>query len=104
MNSDFIESFCPMCKDMATFTKTFDGVKANGVKWIKGFCMKCGHHSNDLAQNLSVDNYELQFGKHKGKKLAEVPKDYLQWLLDNTEQSILMKYRIRSVLSKSDTV
>lgn len=24
-----------------------------------------------------------KIGKHKGKKLSEIPKDYLQWFVDN---------------------
>lgn len=27
--------------------------------------------------------YKLMFGKHKGKKLEEIPVDYLLWVLDN---------------------
>lgn len=28
-------------------------------------------------------SYVLDFGKHKGKKLSEVPPDYMQWLEEN---------------------
>lgn len=28
---------------------------------------------------------ELKFGKHKGKKLSEVPMDYLMWLSSETD-------------------
>lgn len=26
---------------------------------------------------------EMPFGKHRGKKLSDVPKSYLKWLYDN---------------------
>jgi len=31
----------------------------------------------------------LRFGKHKGKLLADVPQDYLVWLLDASRELIL---------------
>jgi hypothetical protein len=33
--------------------------------------------------NGTPQDYELGFGKYKGKRLAEIPKDYLVWSLDN---------------------
>jgi uncharacterized protein (DUF3820 family) len=26
------------------------------------------------------DSYKIKFGKHKGKKLVDIPFDYLRWL------------------------
>lgn len=34
------------------------------------------------ASASSSDGYVFKFGKHKGKALADVPADYLEWLLD----------------------
>lgn len=31
------------------------------------------------------DNSVLQFGKHKGKKLANIPASYLLWLYENVD-------------------
>lgn len=36
-------------------------------------------------------DYTLTFGKHNGKKLTEVPKKYLEWLLDNSNDERLHK-------------
>lgn len=55
---------------------------------------------DDDAQSLSepveitkeeADNYTLTFGKHKGKKIAELPKDYVEWLIYNAKDERLIK-------------
>lgn len=38
-----------------------------------------------------ANNYTLTFGKHKGKKLNEVPKDYLQWMLSEEKYKNIHK-------------
>ena len=35
--------------------------------------------------------YTLTFGKHKGKKLNEVPKEYIEWMLGNTNDPRMIK-------------
>jgi uncharacterized protein (DUF3820 family) len=35
--------------------------------------------------------YVIDFGKHKGKKLTEVPKEYIEWMLGNTKNERLIK-------------
>ena len=35
--------------------------------------------------------YVIDFGKHKGKKLNEVPKEYLEWMLGNTNNERIIK-------------
>ena len=61
---------------------------------------------DDDAQSLTVkkewtkeeaNNYELTFGKHKGKKLSEVPQSYLDWLLESPNTEIGLKEAIRTV-------
>lgn len=61
---------------------------------------------DDDAQSLTVkkewteeeaNNYELTFGKHKGKKLSEVPQSYLDWLLERPNTEIGLKEAIREV-------
>lgn len=61
---------------------------------------------DDDAQSLTVkkewteeeaNNYELTFGKHKGKKLSEVPQSYLDWLLESGNTEIGLKEAIREV-------
>lgn len=38
-----------------------------------------------------ADNYTMTFGKHKGKKLTELPKEYLEWMLGNSNDSRIIK-------------
>ena len=35
--------------------------------------------------------YVIDFGKHKGKKLNEVPKEYLEWMLGNAKNERIKK-------------
>jgi exodeoxyribonuclease X len=58
----------------------------------------CGTILDHVCQRLEITNMEslwaasegarlpthMTFGKHKGLPLAEVPKDYVRWLLDQT--------------------
>lgn len=55
---------------------------------------------DDDAQSLSelkeptkedAEDYTISFGKHKGKKLNEVPEDYLEWLRDNDKTEPYLK-------------
>jgi uncharacterized protein (DUF3820 family) len=34
-----------------------------------------------------AENFVMPFGKHKNKKLAVVPKCYLQWMKDNLDKN-----------------
>lgn len=38
-----------------------------------------------------ADNYTLTFGKHKGKKLTEVPTEYIEWMLGNSNDPRMKK-------------
>lgn len=71
---------------------------------------------DDDAQSLSkpkevkpmtmdeAKNYTLNFGKHKGKKLTEVPQSYLDWLFENDgtneeiKQAIGLIYNDRGIV------
>lgn len=55
---------------------------------------------DDDAQSLSelkeptkedAEEYTISFGKHKGKKLKEVPEDYLEWLRDSDKTEPYLK-------------
>ena len=35
---------------------------------------------------------EIHFGKYKGTKLSEVPKDYLVWINDNVDKNKYNRY------------
>jgi uncharacterized protein (DUF3820 family) len=47
--------------------------------------------NNQTVTQEDADNYVLTFGKYKGKKLKEVPKDYVEWLLGNRQDERMQK-------------
>ena len=46
---------------------------------------------NQEVTKEEADNYVLTFGKHKGKKLNEVPKEYIEWMLGNSTDERMIK-------------
>lgn len=46
---------------------------------------------NQTVTQEEADNYKLTFGKHQGKKLTEVPKEYIEWLLENSKDERMIK-------------
>ena len=46
---------------------------------------------NQEPTKEEADNYVIDFGKHKGKKLTEVPKEYLEWMLGNANNERIKK-------------
>lgn len=55
---------------------------------------------DDDAQSLSIPkeitmeeakNYTMPFGKHKGKKIEELPENYVDWLVGNSKDESLLK-------------
>ena len=46
---------------------------------------------NQEVTKEEADNYVLTFGKHKGKKLTEVPKEYIEWMLGNSNDERMKK-------------
>lgn len=54
--------------------------------------MDLSGNPTENSYNPKVDNpadVVLNFGKHKGKKLGEVPTDYVEWLADNARDQWL---------------
>ena len=48
------------------------------------------YNSNEPTEE-DAKEFILPFGKHKGKKLTEVPKEYLEWLLDNSNDKNIIR-------------
>lgn len=60
------------------------------IKFIsEGVSVETERHSvNESKTTVSDDdlpNYSIPFGKYKGKKLSEVPEDYIDWCLKNLD-------------------
>ena len=47
--------------------------------------------NNQVVTQEEADNYTMTFGKHKGKKLTELPKEYLEWMLGNSNDERIKK-------------
>ena len=47
--------------------------------------------ANQIVTQEEADNYVMTFGKHTGKKLKEIPKEYLEWILENKSDERLHK-------------
>jgi len=78
---------CPTCKTTTTldeYIKNSYGVKASGVK------------PKTEEKDLYGEDHVVDFGKHMGKKIREVPVTYIKWLLENTEPGKNNKF-IRSL-------
>lgn len=62
------------------------------------FCRWCGHQLSTSIRNEitteSAAGFQLPFGKHKGKKLSEIPKDYLEWAIKNMDGNIKRKIEV----------
>jgi hypothetical protein len=58
---------------------------------------------SELAEKTALETaaaVRLTFGKHKGKPIADVPRDYLQWALENVASlSLEQQNAIRLVLA-----
>jgi len=63
-------------------------------------CKNCTSKMGFLQHNKPLEEREIYFGKHKGKKLVDVPKDYLRWTLDNVDLSGGLRKNIIEVLGK----
>lgn len=71
---------------------------SNGTPWRKGRCRTCGIQRALPKLGSSHLDSELHFGKHKGKKLADVPSEYLQWVVGNVKLNSALRRRIEFVL------
>ncbi len=49
----------------------------------------------------SAENFILDFGRHRGKRLSQVPSDYLNWILSSECSDNTVKWIVRKYLSTS---
>ena len=79
--------YCKNCEEEVEpllESKTF----SNGTVHIGASCPHCYRFIKWLPQTEAKD-VVLYFGKYKGKKLNEIPKEYLEWLLTTNIKSRL---------------
>ena len=60
----------------------------NGITHIKVECCDCGRFIKWKPQSSS--DFKIWFGKHKNKRLKEIPIDYLNWLKQNNDNKKLV--------------
>lgn len=58
----------------------------NNTKHIEQRCLDCGRHVKYLPQPIEllpeeIPDHVIVWGKHKGKRLCEIPPDYLGWMV-----------------------
>lgn len=49
-------------------------------------------------------NDTINFGKHKGTKVADLPHDYIQWLKEKTVHEIIEENRVHSWVVIGDKI
>ncbi len=64
----------------------------------KASCAYCGTYIKFLPSLDSSGDFIMPFGKHKGEKLDQIPRDYLHWILINLRLQSRMKHHVTSVL------
>jgi hypothetical protein len=76
--------------------------------WPTSRCLYCdGYlvHSEDCKELRESWLPALAFGKHKGKRLKEVPKDYLRWLMKSDAiKDVDVRKAARSVLGMPEPI
>jgi hypothetical protein len=61
---------------------------------VKAICNVCDSYIKFLPQGATGDS-EMYFGMHKGKKLKDIPPDYLLYMYDNNKVSGSVKQWIK---------
>lgn len=64
-----------------------------------GRCDYCGAYVPIYEKQLSHD-YKMRFGKYKGQRLGDIPRDYLEWLHSTVDDRSGFKHHIQKVLGR----
>ena len=72
----------------------------NGVKHLRVSCGECNKFISYKQQPIT-DNYIIKFGKYKNCKINEIPRSYLDWLVNEDWIKENLKFGIKDyILSK----
>lgn len=83
---------------------------SNGITHVGAYCADCDKWLQWLPAMIEqgtnglvhAGEVEIPFGKHKGTKLKDLEKQYLQWLAENSNSN-LWKQRAVTVLKGLET-
>ena len=68
---------CCLEKKVVITEQTFK----NGTTHLRKSCQGCDKFLGYKQKEGDVQTMKLHFGKHKGKLIKEIPRDYLSWLV-----------------------
>lgn len=83
-------------------TQTIDiqQIFKDGTKHIRQNCKKCFHFIG-FKESVSDDDFVMPMGAHRGKKMTDLPKEYLQWMMGSTLGNNL-KNRAHRILMRTN--
>lgn len=93
INNNDRRILCEKCTEQVF--NLVDRVFENGTRHVQALCAACGTHRQFVPQGAPqtaeliindlriTTNTQIPFGKHTGKKLSEIPGEYLAWGFEN---------------------
>jgi len=99
-NEDKKIIFCKHC-EYHEF-ELYERIFSNGLKHIQAICSHCKTHlqfipQSDQSELTQVGDIPIQFGKHKGCKLKDLPSDYVKWLLNQDTTKEKLKNQLKAI-------
>jgi uncharacterized protein (DUF3820 family)/uncharacterized protein YbaR (Trm112 family) len=64
----------------------------------EAYCMVCDKWLKLVPQNKPIEEIIMPFGKYKGTKLVEIPKDYFEFIIQNNYAKGNLKKQIESLI------
>ena len=65
------------------------------------FCNEfCGIEGCVPWSEKELDDARMPFGKHSGKRIKELPREYLEWLKENCELKGIVKFAVARIFDR----
>ena len=82
------EFFCRECGSLNVVLaeQTF----SNGTKHARAKCDDC-QADLGFVRSVETEDFVMPFGKHKGRRLADCPADYVAWLAENSRSASIRR-------------
>lgn len=85
-----------MCEHVEKFQ--MPQVFKNGTVHIREECKSCKKFIRYVPQKVDTENYILYFGQHRGKKLKDIPRSYLEWVVK--QEDFYCRKRIKDIVKQ----